>query len=282
MARTDPLASLWLARAGRRVHARLGTGTVRSDRPLVVLVHGLVVSGRYMEPLARALSSHVPVLVPDLPGFGRSRGGPILDFDALTGALLDWLDALEVERAAFVGNSMGCQLVTHFAALHPTRVSCAVLQGPSGDPTRSVPRLFAALLRDGLRLLPTGLPFTFLRDLWDCGPRRAVVTLGFMRSERSRASQVECPTLVIRGTRDRFASREWVEQLARSMPRGRLLEVPGADHAMNFVRPELLGELIVPFVCGTRAAERAAEWACAVSEPHVETGLSRVAGPIRG
>jgi 2-hydroxy-6-oxonona-2,4-dienedioate hydrolase len=284
MARTEPLASLWLARDGRRRHARLGTGRLRSDRPLVVLVHGLVVSGRYMEPLAEALAPRVPVLVPDLPGFGRSRGGPLLDLDGLADSLVEWLDALEVERAAFVGNSMGCQVVTALAARHPDRVSCVVLQGPSGDLTRSLPRLVAALLREGLKLLPTGLPFTFLRDLWDCGPGRALATLRLMRRDAGhrRLGQLECPTLVVRGTHDRFASAAWVEHLARSIPRGRLIEVPGGDHALNFTEPELLGDLIVPFVCGVRAAERSPGPSWAAPGRRHGTAPSRATSPLTG
>lgn len=258
--RRAPLASLWLRRDGRRLHARLGAGTLPANRPLVVLVHGLVVSGRYMVPLAERLARHVPVLVPDLPGFGRSRGGPVLDLDGLTDALVDWLDALEVERAAFVGNSMGCQLVTNLAARHPDRISAAVLQGPSGDSSRTLARLAAALLVEGARSLPTGLPFVFLRDLLDCGLGRALATLALMRRDRSqqRVRAIECPTLVVRGTRDLFASREWVARLAHGIPRGRLVEVPGGDHGMNFTAPERVADLVLPFVRGVHAASRPA------------------------
>src|SRR4028119_2296736 len=42
--------------------------------PPVVLVHGLVVSGRYMVPLLEELARSHAVYAPDLPGFGRSEG----------------------------------------------------------------------------------------------------------------------------------------------------------------------------------------------------------------
>lgn len=42
------------------------------DGPVVVLVHGLVISSRYMEPLALALAANgYRVLAPDLPGYGE-------------------------------------------------------------------------------------------------------------------------------------------------------------------------------------------------------------------
>lgn len=255
-ARGPELASLWVRRGdGRRMHGLLGTAPLPDDdRPLVVLVHGLIVSSRYMRPLARALSPHVRVLAPDLPGFGRSRGGPILGLHALADALIDWLDALEVERAAFVGNSMGGQFITSLAARHPARVACAVLQGPTGEP-RPLWRLIGGLFLDGLQKGATRLPWIMLRDLHDAGLRRALATLRAMREDRSdlRLAAVECPALVVRGTRDLYVSRAWAEHVARLLPRGRFVEVPGADHTINFTSPERLARLIVPFVLGAPA-----------------------------
>lgn len=246
------LASLWVRRAdGRRMHGLLGTAPLPADRPLVVLVHGLIASSRTMRPLARALSPHVRVLAPDLPGFGRSRGGPALGLDALAGSLVDWLDALEVERAAFVGSSTGCQLVVNLAARHPERVACAVLQGPAGEP-RPPWRTLGALLLDVLQKGATRLPWIVLRDLHDAGLRRGLATLRALRADRCdlRLPAVACPTLVVRGTRDVCVSRAWAEHVARTLPRGRLVEVPGACHAMNFVAPERLARLVLPFVLG--------------------------------
>lgn len=37
-------------------------------RPIVVLVHGLVVASKYMEGLATELAAWFPVFVPELPG----------------------------------------------------------------------------------------------------------------------------------------------------------------------------------------------------------------------
>lgn len=54
---------------------RLFTRSVgAADAPVVVLVHGLVISSRYMEPLARALADNgYRVLAPDLPATARAR-----------------------------------------------------------------------------------------------------------------------------------------------------------------------------------------------------------------
>ncbi len=55
---------------------------------MVVLVHGLVVSSRYMVPTAERLAPHCRVFAPDLPGFGGSEKPPrVLDVAGLSDAL---------------------------------------------------------------------------------------------------------------------------------------------------------------------------------------------------
>jgi 2-hydroxy-6-oxonona-2,4-dienedioate hydrolase len=58
------------------MHARVSEDSLLKDSPALILVHGLVVSSRYMVPIAELLSAHYRVYVPDLPGFGKSGKPP--------------------------------------------------------------------------------------------------------------------------------------------------------------------------------------------------------------
>lgn len=96
---------------GLRMHGRVSEGPA-TDGPPIVLVHGLVVSGRYMVPLLEELGRSHAVYAPDLPGFGRSEGpARALDVIGLSDALAAWMWSAGLSRAAFVGNSMGCQVI---------------------------------------------------------------------------------------------------------------------------------------------------------------------------
>src|SRR6185295_9883362 len=78
----------------------------------IVLVHGLGVSGRYMLPVGQVLAEHHRVLIPDLPGFGRSDKPPqVLSVSRLAEVLSAWLKATGIPRADFLGNSIGCQVI---------------------------------------------------------------------------------------------------------------------------------------------------------------------------
>jgi len=203
----------------------------------VVLVHGLVVSSRYMIPTAERLAPDYRVFVPDLPGFGRSEGPRrVLDVAGLSDALSAWMGAVGLEHAALVGNSLGCQVIAEMAVRHPGRVGRAVLQGPTMDPKgRSVFRQAGRFLLDVPREPPSLVPIELL-DLLSAGARRAWRTLRYALEDRieEKLPYVRVPTLVVRGSRDPIATQRWAKEATRLLPMGRLCVIPGAAHAANY------------------------------------------------
>jgi len=236
------MSELWLDVAGARMHAWvLGAG------PPVVLLHGYGVSGTYMLPLARELADSYRVLVPELPGQGKSEPRPGLrSVRELAGALAAWLEAAELEQPAVVANSLGCQVVTELAVRDPKRVGPLVLVGPTVDPARRRGRhqLFAAL-RDCARE-PLQLVGIAAMDDVGVGMRRLVATARAALDDRieERLPLVEQPTVVVRGGADGFVSADWAEQVASLLPDGRLAVVPGEPHAVHFTRPEAVGGIV--------------------------------------
>src|SRR4028119_1524663 len=114
---------------GLRMHARVSEDRAAGGPP-VVLVHGLVVSGRYMVPLLEELARSHAVYAPDLPGFGRSEGpAGALDVAGVADALAAWMRAAGLKGAALVGNSMGCQVIAELVLRHPDLVEKGVLRG---------------------------------------------------------------------------------------------------------------------------------------------------------
>jgi pimeloyl-ACP methyl ester carboxylesterase len=93
------------------------------DGPPVVLLHGLLGSPAYLEPLARVLSAHHRVLVVDLPGHGGSERLRPFSFEAAADLLAD---AAAVEQPVVVGHSMGAALAVVWAARRPLRGVVAV------------------------------------------------------------------------------------------------------------------------------------------------------------
>lgn len=253
------LQSRWAQVDGWRMHARVATEGAPAGRLPVVLVHGLVVSSRYMVPAADRLAPHFPVYAPDLPGFGRSEGPRRWQWvPDLADALARWMEAVGVESAAVLANSFGCQVAADLAVRYPARVERLVLVGPTLDPhQRNLLRLIPRWLKDSIEE-PISMKPIQLRDYADAGPLRAVGAFAAMLQDHieEKLPRVQVPTLVARGSHDSLATQRWAEEMARLLPQGRLVVIPGAPHAANFAAPDKLVEVVVPFLAEARVGQR--------------------------
>lgn len=100
------------------------------------------------------LSQHFRVLAVDMPGWGESDPCTIDQLDHVE-ALKQFMDALGIEKAALVGNSMGGMTVLRMSTTHPERVSHAITMGSGSVKT---PKLFSAGdgPTEGLKILIEG------------------------------------------------------------------------------------------------------------------------------
>ena len=117
--------------------------------PPVVLIHGwgcsVYVFRRNMPALADA---GFRVIAVDLKGHGLSDKPIAPDeytIDSLVEHLRDILDALELERPALAGHSLGASLIYHFASRYPRRAQCLGLLSPVGLNGVPLMRLYRAL-----------------------------------------------------------------------------------------------------------------------------------------
>jgi 2-hydroxy-6-oxonona-2,4-dienedioate hydrolase len=76
-----------------------------------------------------ALSENFRVLAVDMPGWGESDAVSFEDRDHVEAAR-EFMDALGIEKAAFVGNSMGGMTAIRFAIKYSERISHLITMGP--------------------------------------------------------------------------------------------------------------------------------------------------------
>jgi 2-hydroxy-6-oxonona-2,4-dienedioate hydrolase len=153
--------------------------------------------------------------------------------------------ALRLDRAVLIANSVGCQAATELAAAYPKLVSRVVLTGPTTDPSSRPPwRAVARWLKE-LPMEASMFP-VMLRDYWDCGPRRFVGYLAHTGRHEIQdvLPRLSMPVLVLRGERDPIVTQPWAEQVARLAPHGRLIVVPKAAHNLTFLAPSAVAALV--------------------------------------
>lgn len=89
----------------------------------VLLLHGFAEDGQVWNEVVPWLSAHCRVLVPDLPGSGKSDllpGEPSID--SLADAMKAFIDQLGIDACVLIGHSMGGYISLAFAEKYPERL----------------------------------------------------------------------------------------------------------------------------------------------------------------
>src|SRR5208283_5469927 len=139
IASVEPASSRTIQAGGREIFV-----TESGEGPPLLMLHGGGPGATGMSNFSRnipALAQRFRLIVPDLPGYGRSTKG--LDrkdpFGDLAGSILGLLDALGVEKAHLLGNSLGGSCALRLALEAPERADRLVLLGPGGIDTSRRP-----------------------------------------------------------------------------------------------------------------------------------------------
>lgn len=241
------------------MHARLLRPPART-RPPVVMFHGLGVSAASLGPLAERLAARATTLVPDLPGFGRTRADGTWGMSRIAEAMEEVIDRRGLGRVTLVGHSWGCHVATILAARHPGRVGALVLLSPAFDHRPG------GALGQALRLAadaPMERPVLVLgaaRDYLRAGPRRVVGTLRDAAAVPLDAvvADVRAPVLVVRGGRDPLTTGRWARAIAAGAPHARIAVVPRAAHGLGHDAPGPVAGAIDAFLTGRAHAPRMA------------------------
>lgn len=105
----------------------------KGDGAPIVLVHGFAGNTtEWEDTILEPLSESRRVIAVELFGMGFSARLPdtVYDYDLWANQLVGLLDVLGIERADFVGHSLGGAVISVLAAEHPERVNKLVLVGP--------------------------------------------------------------------------------------------------------------------------------------------------------
>ncbi len=99
----------------------------------IVLLHGWGASIQTMQPIYAYLAPRHCVYALDFPGCGGSDQPPVAwGVAEYVQLVLDWLDALQIPQAIFIGHSHGGRVSLALAAHHPERVKRLILVDSAG------------------------------------------------------------------------------------------------------------------------------------------------------
>ena len=237
--------------SGLTMHYRVSAQKLPADAQTIVMVHGLATSNTYMLPTAYELVSSYHIYIPDLPGFGKStKPAQALDVSQLADALAQWMQAIGLERATLLGNSVGCQVIAQFAIRYPECIERAILVGPSMDPQALTARQEIGRWVANIPFEPVHLFPIIIGDFFHAGVRRTAKTLKYALQDHihEHLPHMRVPTLIVRGSHDTVVPQRWAEEATNLLPNGKLVVVAGAAHDVNYNSPKQLATIVRGFM----------------------------------
>ncbi|WP_406138655.1 alpha/beta fold hydrolase [Streptomyces sp. NBC_01089] len=234
-----------------------------SGRPVVILHGGAgpaSVTG-FADLLADATGTRV--ITPTHPGFGGTpRPEALTTIGGLAEVYAGLLDALELNDATVIGNSIGGWITAELALRHPARLGRIALVNAVGVEIAGHP-VAGALPPSQLAeyswydpskapsLDPATLPPSALEVL--AGNRAALTLYGGPMTDAgllARLIGIDVPALVLWGEADRIADTDYGRAFAAAIPGARFELLPRTGHVPQLETPHLLVEALRAFVTG--------------------------------
>lgn len=102
-----------------KLNIRAQTAQNQHNNSPIVLVHGLFGSLDNLGVLARDLVNDHNIIQVDMRNHGLSPRDPVMNYPAMAQDLVDTTDAQQIDKATFIGHSMGGKAVMALTALAP-------------------------------------------------------------------------------------------------------------------------------------------------------------------
>jgi pimeloyl-ACP methyl ester carboxylesterase len=250
-----------LADGTRIVYLEGGSGA-----PLV-LVHGFGADKDNFTRVARFLTPHYRVVVPDLVGFGESAHRADVDYRYAAQAerLRAFVQALGLQRIDLGGNSMGGGIAMSYAAQHPQEVASLWLidcAGIAAAPPSELARRITTTGENPLMItresdFPAFLKFVMSDPPWipgsvmDTLARERIANQALERqvfqqiatdSVDAAVAGLRTPALIVWGDEDRALSVGTVPVLKALLPNAQAVVMPHVGHAPMIERPQQSAE----------------------------------------
>ncbi|MFZ5884698.1 MAG: alpha/beta fold hydrolase [Chloroflexota bacterium] len=250
---------------------RLSAIDVSPDHPqrTFVFIHGFGGKAEQWQYQVQEFAVENRVIALDLRGHGLSdKPGRGYEMPQMVEDLETALTLLKVKgKIVLVGHSFGGAIVTEYALKHPDRIERLILIATAGE--FKLNPLFRLGLSLPVWLLRLIGPFT---RSWLHAPPHALKKFYHENMSRwrgwERFTQLEVPTLVIRGHRDLVFERPLFEKVTESIPGAEEADIGVSGHMVMLERREAVNRSIARFLSG----EGQRSWRESVSDSKKKKG----------
>lgn len=241
-----------------------------SQAPWLILSNSLATDHRMWAPQMEDLTRHFRVLRYDKRGHGGSSAPtPPYSFEALTGDVANLMDALAIEKADFVGLSIGGMTGLGLAIHHPDRIRRLVCADARADAPEIYQKMWpaniAAAREGGMAAIAGPTTERWFTESYRNDPMRAdalalvrdMITATTVDGYEGCASclttldylpglgSISCPVLYMGGVHDPAAPIDVMRDMAAATPGADFAEIPDAAHLSNMENPRAFNRALI-------------------------------------
>lgn len=246
--------------------------------PHLILIHGYPFDHTMWKYVVEMLGNKIPVIAPDLPGFGDNpveNAEPSIDLMADSVAKL--LDLHNVRRAVVAGMSMGGYVALAFAQRHEDRMAGLGListqpAADSAETKQARKALIEKVRREGTKPAVDALLPKLFSDAHQTNPELAAFAiqgaekagvdgicwaLQAMANRPDRTallSKLQVPALVLHGSDDKIIPVARARQMAEMIPEANYVEAPDCGHATPLEAPRIVADALIDLLMRSEKA----------------------------
>ncbi len=221
------------------------------NKPPVILIHGAGGNHLYWPPEIRRLKNQHIIAI-DLPGHGKSGGIGKQSIADYGHSVMEFMQTLKINKAVFVGHSMGGAIALWLGIHHPAstlglglistssrlRVSPLLLSTSSAEATLPMAVKAIVELSFGSQIDSRTREMSAQR----LGEIRYTVMHGDFTAcsnfdERKSAGKIKCPVMILCGNEDLMTPMRFSEDLHSSIKKSTLGIIEGAGHMVMIEKP---------------------------------------------
>tara|TARA_B110000971_G_C19838821_1_gene421567 strand:- start:45 stop:803 length:759 start_codon:yes stop_codon:yes gene_type:complete len=241
----------------------IGSGT-----PLV-LVHGFLGSSDMWIPQVNYLKEDFRVLIPALPGFGKSNRIKSCDsIECMAKTILESLELKKIDNFNLLGHSMGGMIAQEMTKLVGGKILKLICYGTG--PRGSIPGRFETIDQSREKLKTNGLESTAHRIAKTWFIKEDKAKYFYLCDEAAKQTSIEAAdnglvamknwsgvdnlkdiknkTLIIWGDKDKAYNYNQVETLNNNIPNSELKVIEGCSHNVHLEKPDAFNKTITEFL----------------------------------
>jgi 3-oxoadipate enol-lactonase len=241
-------------------------------KPALVFLHGIGGAARAWRGQVEAFGDRYHAIAWDMPGYGGSAPLPAVSIVTLAEALDDFLRQVDAVKPILIGHSIGGMIVQEWLVKNPlaSRAVALVQTSPAfgkadgdwqkefigarlgpldrGETMRSLaPILVRELIGDDPDPAGVAVARDCMANVAEGSYRASMLALlGF--DQRKALKDINVPTLVLSGTKDKNAPAPMMAKTATYIPSATYVEIEGVGHLVNLERPQTFNAALDKFL----------------------------------